>query len=166
LLLCAWLAVASPLLSGGVDRDSAFSDRVLAAHNRERARMGVSALGWDERLAAGAEAWARQLARTGVLRHAGGRGTERLGENLWAGTAQAYSPEEMVGLWVDERADFRPGAFPHVSRTGDLAAVGHYTQVIWRRTSRVGCALASNGREEFLVCRYSLPGNVVGERPI
>lgn len=88
------------------------------------------------------------------------------GENLWAGTRGTYSPEEMVGLWIAEKADFTPGMFPNVSKSRDFTAVGHYTQVIWRATERVGCAIADNGREEFLVCRYARPGNVVGERAI
>lgn len=162
-ILAVVIGLAAPLLASSVDRSTSFEARILAAHNRERASLNVQSLDWDKELAAGAKLWADSLARRRVLAH--GK-AERLGENLWAGTAGAYAPEEMVQLWVDERADFRPGAFPAVSKSDNLAAVGHYTQLIWRATSAVGCALSSNGRDDFLVCRYRRPGNVVGQHPI
>jgi hypothetical protein len=34
----------------------------------------------------------------------------------------------------------------------------------WRNTMTVGCALASNRDNDYLVCRYSPAGNVVGQR--
>ncbi|HEU4969807.1 CAP domain-containing protein [Sphingomonas sp.] len=163
-LLCTLaLAAAMPCLTGGIDRTSALDARLLAAHNRERAGLGVPVLGWDAGLAQDAKAWAAQLARSGQLAHASNTDS---GENLWAGTSGRYAPEEMVGLWLAEKADFRPGIFPNVSKSRNLAAVGHYTQMVWRTTERVGCAIADNGREEFLVCRYARAGNVIGERPI
>lgn len=166
-LLISWaLALVAPVLGGGVDRGSAFDDRILAAHNRERTNLGVRPLAWNDDLAIGARRWAQQLARSGVMAHSRGGEADPLGENIWAGTAGAYGPEEMVQLWVDEKAHFQHGTFPAVSRNGNLSAVGHYTQVIWRRTGEVGCALASNGGQDFLVCRYRLTGNVIGERPI
>jgi hypothetical protein len=72
----------------------------------------------------------------------------------------------MVGYWIAEKTDYKPGPIPAVSKSGDFERVGHYTQLIWRNTSRVGCALASGTREDVLVCRYSEGGNVVGERAI
>jgi hypothetical protein len=71
----------------------------------------------------------------------------------------------MVGLWVAEKKDYRPGVFPNNSRSGDVENVGHYTQLIWRGSGQVGCATAVGRSEEFLVCRYSQAGNVYGERP-
>ena len=54
---------------------------------------------------------------------------------------------------------------PDNSRTGDLEDVGHYTQLMWRDTDRVGCAVEANGEYDILVCRYAAAGNVIGERP-
>ena len=71
----------------------------------------------------------------------------------------------MVEGWIEEKKYFRPGRFPDNSTTGDFADVGHYTQLMWRETGRVGCALAEGAAEEVLVCRYRTAGNVVGERP-
>ena len=76
-----------------------------------------------------------------------------------------FRPEEMVAAWTDEKRLFFPGAFPNVSRSGNWADVAHYTQIIWRDTSEVGCAMAHSSFREVWVCQYSPPGNVVGQRP-
>jgi len=43
--------------------------------------------------------------------------------------------------------------------------VGHYTQMIWKNTSQIGCALARTNSWDILVCRYSPKGNMIGEKP-
>jgi hypothetical protein len=49
-----------------------------------------------------------------------------------------------------------------VSRTGNWSDVGHYTQIVWPASQRVGCATASNRANDYLVCRYLPAGNIVG----
>lgn len=167
--LCLMLLAASaPLMTGGVDRAAGLEQRLLASHNRERARVGVPPLTWNPALARDAAEWARTLARTGRFQHspADPADPDVQGENLWAGTPGAWAPEEMVGYWVAEKRDYKPGIFPAVSRSGDLEKVGHYTQVIWRSTREVGCALDRSPREDILVCRYTEGGNVIGETVI
>lgn len=137
-------------------------ERFLAEHNRERARIGEPVLEWDAGLAVQARAWAVELARRGVMIHSADGLRSDEGENLFTGTAAAYSPEEMIDSFVEERADFVPGVFPAVARDGDWTNVGHYTQLIWRGTRRVGCGVARGGGQDFLVCRYWPQGNVVG----
>jgi len=162
----ALLALAAPVLTGATGRLTDLDGRLLAAHNRERSALGLPALQWDPALAADARTWAAHLARLGTLVHAeDDEAADPQGENLWAGTRGAYTPEAMVGLWVEEKKDYRPGPIPAVSRTGDFETVGHYTQLVWRDTGRVGCALAPGAEDEMLVCRYSQAGNVEGERP-
>ena len=165
-LAAAALVAASPLLIGGTATRADFNDRLLAAHNIERAALGVPPLAWNETLAADARIWARELAATGRFEHSPDEpGKEPQGENLWAGTPRAFSPEAMVHLWAAEKRDYQPGEFPNNSRSGDVENVGHYTQLIWRSTHEVGCATAVGQHEEVLVCRYSRAGNVYGERP-
>ena len=160
------LLLCSPLLMGGTVARADFNARLLAAHNSERALIGVPTLAWDAALAADARAWADELAATGLFEHSPDEPGEALqGENLWAGTPRAFSPEAMVRLWAREKVDYRPGVFPNNSRSGDVEHVGHYTQLIWRSSRRVGCATAVGRDEEFLVCRYSEAGNVMGQRP-
>jgi Cysteine-rich secretory protein family len=140
--------------------------RWLTAHNIERARMGVAPLRWDDRLTQQAQKWANHLASTQTFDHAPNDPADDQGENLWMGTKRAYSAEEMVAAWVDEKRWFKPYLFPNVSRTGNWKDVGHYVQVIWHNTTRVGCAVAEGGGDEYLVCRYDPPGNWEGEFPL
>ena len=139
-----------------------FPGRVLAAHNRERATMGVPPLVWDNDLGTGAAAWAQQLALTNRFEHSDRKARRGIGENLWMGTHGAYSVEAMVAGWLSEKRFFMPGMFPNNSRSGNWIDVGHYTQLIWPTTQRIGCALASNGRTDYLVCRYATAGNIDG----
>ena len=138
--------------------------RILALHNGERRRVGAPDLEWDESLAASAGPFASHLARIGRLQHSDVAGRPGQGENLWLGTRRAYSVEEMVGGWAAERALFRPGTFPAVSSSGEWSDVGHYTQMVWPSTTRVGCAVRSSIEWDVLVCRYAPAGNVVGMR--
>ena len=161
----ATLAFA-PCLTGSISRTHDFDDRLLAAHNRERANLGIPLLQWDPHLSASAAKWADHLGATGGFEHSPDEpGQPVEGENLWAGTRNFYSPESMVGLWAAEKRNFKPGLFPANSRTGDVEVVGHYTQLIWRQTTAVGCAIAQSRSEDVLVCRYSSGGNVTGESP-
>ncbi|TCD06323.1 SCP-like extracellular [Erythrobacteraceae bacterium CFH 75059] len=159
-------AVGAALLLGGAHTPLGGADaRILAAHNRERAALNLPPLAWEDSLAADAKAWAATLAQTGQLAHAPQSGGSGQGENLWMGTAGRFAAEQMVGAWSAERAQFRHGVFPQVSATGDWADVGHYTQMIWRDTTHLGCAVASGPRYDALVCRYARPGNVMGRAP-
>jgi hypothetical protein len=160
------LLLCSPLLLGGTMLRADFNSRLLAAHNVERARLGVPQLAWNPALAADARRWADELAASGRFEHSPDEpGKPIEGENLWAGTPRGFSPEAMVALWAAEKSDYRPGVFPNNSRSGDVERVGHYTQLIWRASRQVGCASAVGANEEFLVCRYSDAGNVMGQRP-
>ncbi|MBC2668158.1 CAP domain-containing protein [Novosphingobium piscinae] len=166
LLAAAALALGAPALLGSTSFDGGFEQRVLAAHNLERSRMGVGPLRWNPRLADNAQRWADYLAATGRFEHAPENRLNPEGENLWAGTRSYFTPEAMVDAWVREKRHFRPGVFPNNSLTGQVEDVGHYTQLIWRATGEVGCALARGRQEDVLVCRYAEAGNWKGERPL
>jgi hypothetical protein len=141
---------------------SQFPGRILAAHNVVRAQAGAPGLVWDSGLGTEAAKYALVLAVTNVFQHSDRRARVGTGENLWMGTRGAYSVETMVGHWASERRYFVPGTFPNNSRSGNWADIGHYTQMIWPTTTRVGCALASNATTDYLVCRYSPAGNIDG----
>ena len=141
------------------------SARILAAHNAARAEVGAPPLQWDPQLAASAASYGPALASVGRLVHSPRQGRENQRENLWMGQAGNYLPEEMVFAWVDEKRLFQPGLFPAVSRTGNWADVAHYTQMIWKGTTHVGCAIHTQGGWDYLICRYSPPGNRDG-RPV
>ena len=140
-----------------------FPARMLAAHNAVRAQAGVGPLSWDAALGQAAATYAMQLALTNVFQHSDRHARPNTGENLWMGTRGAFSYEAMIGGWASERRDFVPGIFPAVSRSGNWANVGHYTQMVWPTTTKVGCAVASNSTTDYLVCRYSPAGNIDGK---
>ena len=140
---------------------------MLDRHNKTRAKIGARPLIWNAALTKDALAYARQMARTSKFAHDLQTGkSPRQGENLWMGTFEAYSYTEMVNGWIDEDRFFKSGIFPNNSTTGKWGDVGHYTQIIWPTTTHVGCALASNARDDYLVCRYSPAGNIVGRDPL
>lgn len=159
------LGVASMMLTGNAGLRTNLDARLLAAHNRERSAAGIAPLAWNAALAADAREFAAELAATNSFGHSAEDPDNPVGENLFAGTSGYYAPEAMVGAWVEEKQHYKPGIFPNNSKTGKLEDVGHYTQLMWRDTRTVGCAVVPGDDLEFLVCRYTQVGNVEGERP-
>jgi Cysteine-rich secretory protein family len=160
-----WLAVLLALTPAALSAQPSapdFSAAVLAVHNRERAQYGVPPLVWDAQLAADAAPYARRLAAAGRLEHSPAAERPGQGENLASGTAGTYAAADLAALWAAERSEFVRGTFPNVSRTGDWHAVGHYSAMVWRTTTSVGCATATGGGNLYLVCRYAPAGNVIG----
>lgn len=157
---CSAAAAPPPLATFAAQ----FPARILANHNAERARAGAAPLAWDNQLGTGAAAYAQQLAIAGRFAHSDRSNRPGIGENLWMGTHGAFSVDAMVAAWASEKDFFMPGIFPEVSRSGDWEDVGHYTQMIWPTTRRIGCAIASTPRIDYLVCRYAGAGNVTGQR--
>lgn len=130
---------------------------ILAAHNRYRAEVGVPPLQWSAILATSAQQWANQLAASGILQHSGA------GENLAQGSNGAFSVTSLVDMWGSEKQYFIYGIFPEVSNSGSWSDVGHYTQMVWKNTTEVGCGLASGNGSDVLVCHYNPAGNVIGQ---
>ena len=144
------------------EKPNDFAWQLLAQHNLERDRKGARRLRWSQKLALQAQTWAEQLAREDRIHHADYAARGGAGENLWTGTAGYYGADDMIGAFIAEKKDCQPGAFPEVSRTGRWEDVGHYTQIIWPGTEDVGCAVAHNPANDFLVCRYWPAGNTIG----
>jgi hypothetical protein len=158
------LLIASATSTSASASPPAFIKQLLNAHNSERADVGVMPLVWDEGLASEAQAYAAELARSGHWEHSPADKRLGQGENLWRGSSKAFAPEAMVAEWASEKRMFRAGVFPEVSRNGKWEDVGHYTQMIWPTTVRLGCGVKSTSQWDYLVCRYSTPGNVAGDR--
>ena len=93
--------------------------------------------------------------------------TPGVGENLVLSSGSGvavYTVTQLVDIWGDEKRYFIGGIFPNVSSTGKWQDVGHYTQLVWRNTTQVGCGVATGNGIIVMVGRYSPPGNVVGQR--
>lgn len=157
---------------GGVDEEAGEPpelEGILDAHNaaREAEGAGLPPLTWDPLLAAIAQEWADQCESSNglLLDHNPNRSNTydgSVGENIAATSAPTLSGPDAVGLWMSEKADYN-------HETGACSGVcGHYTQVIWRDTLRVGCAtVACDGLRypRNVVCNYAPAGNVIGQRP-
>ena len=136
---------------------------MLTAHNAARSEVRVPNAALDQTLMNQALAYAEVLASSGRFEHSAPGTRQGQGENLWAGTAARFTYQQMSGAWIGEKTNFVAGRFPDVSRTGNWQDVGHYTQIIWRGSTRIGCGIATGGGRDVLVCRYSPAGNVIGE---
>ncbi len=161
----ATLGITATPLSASNQGVNSFAQELLVEHNDARDDVGVPRLEWSQRLARQAQGWADQLASEGRMRHSTRQQRANAGENLWMGAAGYYGADVMIGAFVDEQRYFRHDTFPNVSTTGRWADVGHYTQVVWRDTREVGCAVARGDRDDFLVCRYWPAGNTY-DRPV
>src|SRR5437588_12611300 len=106
---------------------------MLMAHNAIRAKLGVPPLEWSEQLAKHAAEWAQTLIARGDFVH---RPRNTHGENLFAMTGATATPAQVVNYWASEARDYD-------SQSNTCRRVcGHYTQIVWRETHRVGCASA------------------------
>lgn len=139
---------------------------MMKSHNQARAEVRVPPLIWDTSLSEDALRYAQKLADEDIFEHDPQADINPpQGENLWKGTRGAFGYEQMSGAWIGEKTLYKDGLFPDVITKGHWSAVGHYTQIIWSKTTHLGCAIASNARNDFLVCRYSPAGNVIGQNP-
>ncbi|KAH7880528.1 CAP domain-containing protein [Lentinula edodes] len=139
--------------SGASDSDV---QEYLSAHNSVRAQHGASALTWSNDAATKAQQWADNC----VFQHSGGT-LGPFGENLAAGTGSGYGIAQAIDSWSSEVSQYDPSN----------PVASHFTQMVWKATTQVGCAVASCsgifaasfGLASFYVCEYSPQGNVIGE---
>lgn len=158
LALLASIALGATGGHGSVD-PTAFRTTIIELHVRERSAVGSPPLEWNEELAQDAATYAEILASTGRFEH--DPTNEDQGENLWMGTRGYYSLPHMISGWSEEKRQLSRMR----SWEDGHDQVGHYTQMVWKDTRSVGCAISRNRTDEFLVCRYDPPGNVIGESP-
>lgn len=137
-------------------RRQSSSLQMLAAHNALRARLKLPPLVWSDRLSKYAQEWADRLAVSNRLFH---RTNATYGENLFLIHGAQASPADAFDAWASE------ARYYDYQSNSCQGRCGHYTQLIWRDTKRVGCGNASKGGTEVWVCNYDPPGNFVGERP-
>ncbi len=148
--------------SSGLDGDEVQS--LLQEHNRVRSAVGVGLFSWSSDLAEYAQQWADHLAGSECqIEHRPTEGEWKgiYGENLFTGTAGYYDVGDGVEAWESEEPFFKGDAVT----LANVQQIGHYTQLVWRRTTQVGCGKAKCQGRIILVCNYAPPGNVVDEVP-
>jgi uncharacterized protein YkwD len=147
-----------PVLLTAPAAGSSVEKQMLDAQNAVRERVGVRPLVWSDKLARIAQEWADRLVKEGTFHH---RPNSSWGQNLYEITGSEYLPQQIVNGWAAEAKDFDFAS----NRCKEDRMCGHYTQLVWRDTREVGCAVARGGNREVWVCEYSPKGNYVGMRP-
>lgn len=149
---------------------------MLDAHNQTRAAVAVLPLTWSSRMSSYAQEWATHLANNNGCkmqhRAAVGMNTLGVGENLyWASPTQwsdgrteiqAITSAQVSNDWASEAVDY-----DYASNTCAVGKVcGHYTQMVWKTTTEVGCGMAlCPDKGQIWVCNYNPPGNYIGMKP-
>lgn len=146
-------APAEALSASGAPAPAAFAP-MLATHDELRAAHCAPPLAWSADLARVAQGWADKLARRGCnLEH----NSTPYGENLASATPGSLGPDGIVRLWYAELAKY-DFSKPKFSMTA-----GHFTQLVWVGTRRVGCGMSKCADKEVWVCDYDPAGNVEGQ---
>ncbi|KAJ1138931.1 hypothetical protein NDU88_005310 [Pleurodeles waltl] len=141
---------------------------IVQLHNTYRSRVSPSAadmlkMEWDTTLENIAKAYAKKC----IWAHNPDRG--RRGENLFLISTPTVNVDIAVEDWYKENRNYNFAT----SACADKQMCGHYTQVVWATSNRVGCGdnfcEKVEGIEEpnvsLLVCNYEPPGNVRGRKP-
>ncbi|XP_071485373.1 Golgi-associated plant pathogenesis-related protein 1-like [Diadema antillarum] len=141
---------------------SKFRRDAVKAHNKYRAMHGAPALKLDNRLNKYAQDWADKCAKKAQLAH---RTDHKYGENIhyaYDSTGiENITGEKASKAFYDEisRYNFSGGG-------GFSSGTGHFTQLVWKKSRRMGIGVAVNPKNRnqvFSVFNYEPAGNVQGQ---
>ncbi|KAH8776729.1 CAP domain-containing protein [Diaporthe sp. PMI_573] len=135
-----------------------FTSAILNSTNFYRSEHNVSAVTWNSTLSTFASSYLASMGAESPesgsecdFSHSGGP----YGENLALGCHELTG---CVGLWGDEREQY------DYDDPGFSEETGHFTQLVWKNTTAVGCGSRLCGtRGWYLVCEYWPRGNVIGQ---
>ncbi|XP_021563045.1 GLIPR1-like protein 1 isoform X2 [Carlito syrichta] len=153
--------------------DPYFIDKCVSAHNEWRGKVSPPAanmkyMSWDSGLAKMAKAWANncKFQHNSCLTksYACHEDFEYVGENIWLSDKEALTPELAVASWYNETEFYD---FDSLSCSKDC---GHYTQVVWATSDKIGCAAAicpnlGDISTTIFVCNYGPAGNFANMAP-
>jgi len=133
-------------------------EKTISVHNEWRGIVNVPPLEWSDELAKVALKWAKQLKKEGcAFKHSY---NPDYGENLFMGTTGLYGAKDVVDAWGNEVKDY------NYEKNTCSGVCGHYTQVVWKTTERVGCAKVVDCKgNDIWICNYDPPGNWRGQKP-
>ncbi|OMP88498.1 Protein PRY1 [Diplodia seriata] len=66
--------------------------------------------------------------------------------------------QQTVDMWYDEISDY--GSY--WGKDDVPMSVMHFTQVVWKTTTKVGCGVAACSDGNLVTCRYQEAGNMLG----
>ncbi|GFP96208.1 pathogenesis-related protein pr-1 [Phtheirospermum japonicum] len=131
----------------------------MGVQNAARAALRLQPLAWDPRIARYAAWYANQRRFDCALEHSNGP----YGENIFWGSGDGWTAAQAAAAWVSERRGYSYRS--NACASGQEC--GHYTQIVWRGTTKIGCArvICYGGKGVFMTCNYNPPGNYIGEKP-
>ncbi|KAK6509751.1 hypothetical protein TWF481_004481 [Arthrobotrys musiformis] len=132
--------------------ESQYRDTMLKVHNNCREAHGVPALKWSQDMVN----YAQTNTPTCAFMHTQTLGRDGIGENILYGPG---SPESMVQtMWYENELKLY-----NFGRQGFAMSTGHMTQMVWKATTEVGCAVKRCPQGTYVKCNYRRPGNVSGQ---
>jgi pathogenesis-related protein 1 len=133
---------------------------MIEAHNECRESLNLPPLVWSKKLAKKSLKWAKKLKRDNycLYKHSPKENRENIGENISWNQGYSMQPREVAEFWISEQKYFDFDT--RICKT-DIDSCGHYTQIIWRDTKKVGCAIVQCGDEQVWVCQYEPAGNIL-----
>jgi len=114
-----------------------------------------------------AQNYANYLAQTGKFSHDPTNRSHKYGENLYAFSRNTTpNLKSIIQKWYNEQQYYNYSN--NKCKSGEMC--GHYTQIIWKTSQKIGCASAQYQKGRFkggyvTVCKYYPYGNIVGKRP-
>ncbi|KAG7858787.1 hypothetical protein KL939_002909 [Ogataea angusta] len=136
---------------------SSFAQTYLDRHNYFRAlHEDTPNLAWNDDVAEVAQSYADAYTCNGELVHSGNSlDGQSLGENLAYG--YNFATAGAVDAWYDEISQY------NYSNPGYSEATGHFTQLVWKSSTDIGCAYKYCGSYlgYYIVCNYLPIGNLV-----
>jgi pathogenesis-related protein 1 len=140
--------------------------KALDFHNKVRKEVNVDPLEWSVELAKYAQEWADFLAKENNCRiaHRGwlGKDTKMAGENIFMGSGMDYDALFASKTWYREKKNYNP----RLSGISAFQNSGHYTQMVWSETDKVGIGMAvCKSGATIIVANYDPPGNMLGKKP-
>ncbi|XP_010525741.1 PREDICTED: pathogenesis-related protein PR-1 [Tarenaya hassleriana] len=143
-----------------LNANAQYESQFMNPQNAARTHLRLNPLAWDKRLERYAMWWANQRRKDCALIHSNGP----YGENLFWGSGKNWSPVQAANGWLSEARNYN---YNDNACNGGERMCGHYTQIMWRETRRIGCArvLCDGGLGVFIICNYDPPGNFLGRRP-
>jgi glioma pathogenesis-related protein 2 len=130
-------------------------------HNQYRAKHGSPAMTLDNNLNALAEKCAVYYAQKKTIDHSCPY-KNGAGENLVGGAGtwtQSQFAQMSTKMWYDEVSAY------DYNNPGFSMATGHFTQVVWKSSTKLGFGATTIGGYTVGVCLYSAPGNYQGQFP-
>ncbi|XP_064641441.1 uncharacterized protein LOC135496195 [Lineus longissimus] len=145
---------------------STFKSEIVNEHNDKRKgepARNMKMMKWSDKLAGYGQAWANKC-RFAHGQPSEAKGEGPIGQNLYAswGRGVTHVGKSAVKAWFGEKNDYHFSSMK--CNPGKMC--GHYTQVVWAKSTEVGCGYkhCPDGMD-IVVCNYQPAGNYIGEHP-